>query len=198
MTGSTGRIAHMLEVISRNAQRLNKLSTNLLDVSRIENNSLKLVREKVDLNRKIKNAVADANSSYIFSSYQRKKEDVTITFEPFPGPLVVCGDSTRLYEVILNLIYNAIKFTKKGTITIKSGKQDGHAMISVKDTGDGIDPEILARIFTKFATKLEKGVGLGLFISKNIVEAHGGKIWAENNKDGTGATFTFTLPLADE
>jgi signal transduction histidine kinase len=197
MTGSTGRIAHMLEVISRNAQRLDKLSTNLLDVSRIENNSLKLVREKVDLNRKIKNAVADANSSYIFSSYQRKKEDLAITFEPFSGPLVVYGDKTRLYEVILNLIYNAVKFTKKGTIAIKSGKQDGHAMVSVKDTGDGIDPEILARLFTKFATKSEKGVGLGLFISKNIVEAHGGKIWAENNKDGPGATFTFTLPLAD-
>lgn len=196
MAGSAGRIAYMLEVISRNAQRLDKLSNNLLDVSRIENNALKLIRGRVDLNRKINNAVVDAKSSYLFSSYQRKKEDVKIIFEPFPEPLIVYGDSTRLYEVISNLIYNAIKFTEKGTITIRSDRQDGYATVSVKDTGNGIDPEILQRLFIKFVTKSEKGVGLGLFISKSIVEAHGGKIWAENNKDGKGATFTFALPLA--
>lgn len=69
------------------------------------------------------------------------------------------------------------------------------AIVSISDSGQGIDPEVMCKLFEKFVSKSEKGTGLGLFISKNIVEAHGGKIWGENNKDGKGATFTFTLPL---
>jgi signal transduction histidine kinase len=109
--------------------------------------------------------------------------------------LTIYADKRRLSEVLCNLIDNAIKFTKDGQITISAETKNGETIVSVKDTGTGIDKEIIPRLFSKFATKSERGTGLGLFITKSLVEAHGGKIWAENNKDGKGATFTFTLPL---
>jgi len=110
--------------------------------------------------------------------------------------VVIEADKARLAQVISNLLSNAVKFTKEGTIFISIEKKDNHILVSVKDSGTGIDPEILPRLFTKFATKSFEGTGLGLFISKSIIEAHGGKIWAENNSDGKkGATFTFSLPI---
>jgi signal transduction histidine kinase len=94
---------------------------------------------------------------------------------------------------------NAIKFTDEGIITVmlKSKQENNELIVSIKDTGSGIDPEITPRLFSKFATKSQTGTGLGLFISQNIVEAHGGKIWAENNSDGRGSTFSFSLPLTN-
>jgi two-component system sensor histidine kinase VicK len=94
------------------------------------------------------------------------------------------------------VIRNAIKFTANGTITVKAQKMGNKVHVEVKDTGVGIDPDIMPRLFTKFASKSDQGTGLGLFISKNIIEAHGGTITGQNNKDGKGATFTITLPLA--
>jgi signal transduction histidine kinase len=96
---------------------------------------------------------------------------------------------------VSNLLRNAIKFTDSGTITITSRLEGKNAIISIKDTGRSIDPELMPRLFTKFASKSETGTGLGLYLSKKIIEAHDGKIWAENNKDEKGATFAFTLPL---
>jgi signal transduction histidine kinase len=107
----------------------------------------------------------------------------------------VHADKERITQVISNLITNSLKFTKSGKISVTSEKNDNHAMVSVKDTGIGIDPEIIPRLFSKFATKSFSGTGLGLFISKSIIEAHGGKIWAANNSDGKGATFAFSLPV---
>ena len=109
----------------------------------------------------------------------------------------------------MNLLNNAVKFTKdeEGAITVMVEKKDHkkeeqhnnqEILVSIQDTGIGIAPEIMSRLFTKFATKSEKGTGLGLFISKSIIEAHGGKIWAENNSDGKGATFSFSLPIANK
>jgi signal transduction histidine kinase len=111
--------------------------------------------------------------------------------------LCILADSYRLTQVISNLLNNAIKFTKNGTITVGLEKQDNnkHVIVYVKDTGQGIAPEILPKLFTKFTSKSEKGTGLGLFISKSIVESHGGTIWAENNRHSKGATFTINLPL---
>jgi signal transduction histidine kinase len=83
----------------------------------------------------------------------------------------------------------------QGTICVSEDDIDGQARVSVKESGAGIDPEIMPKLFTKFTSKSQTGMGLGLFISKSIIEAHGGKIWAENNKDRKGATFTFRLPL---
>jgi signal transduction histidine kinase len=109
-------------------------------------------------------------------------------------------DKSLLSQTIFNLLDNAYKFTDESdTISITLEKESINnkrfAIIQIKDTGKGIDSEIMPRLFTKFTTKSYKGTGLGLFICKNIVEAHGGKIWAENNKDGKGSTFSFSLPL---
>ena len=114
--------------------------------------------------------------------------------------LVVSADRDRISRVICNILENALKFTEKGTISVSPGlsKQRDAAIISVRDTGTGIDPEIMPRLFTKFATKSHKGTGLGLYICRCTVEEHGGRIWAENNNGGSttpGATFYFSLPL---
>jgi signal transduction histidine kinase len=185
LTAASTQIASMLDVISRNANRLDKLSNNLLETARIENKSFMLNKEKIDLNKKVYNAVTDVHSI-----------DSKIVLELYPEPLIVQADIIRLFQVISNLLNNAIKFTCKGTIVVRCEKQDEYAVVSIKDTGTGIDPEIMPRLFAKFATKSEKGIGLGLYISKSIIEAHGGKIWAKNNEDGKGATFVFTLPIA--
>jgi signal transduction histidine kinase len=124
-----------------------------------------------------------------------------------PQKVFVNADKGRISQVILNLLDNAVKFTRDsgGTITIILEKKEDefnnngqHVIISIKDTGKGIDPDIFPRLFTKFATKSEKGTGLGLFICKGIIEAHGGKIWAKNNTDGKGATFSFSLPIVNK
>ena len=99
-------------------------------------------------------------------------------------------------QVLSNLLSNALKFTKEGTIAITTDKRYNEVIVKVRDSGSGIDSEIFPRLFEKFASKSEKGTGLGFFISKNITEAHGGRIWAENNPDGKGATFAFSLPIA--
>ncbi|MDQ3909760.1 MAG: HAMP domain-containing histidine kinase [Thermoproteota archaeon] len=101
----------------------------------------------------------------------------------------------QISQVISNLLSNAVKFTKQGTVYISAYNKDGQAVVSVKDTGSEIDPEIMPRLFSKFTTKSQTGKGLGLFISKSIIEVHGGRIWAENNEERKGATVSFRLPL---
>ena len=101
---------------------------------------------------------------------------------------------SRLTQVFTNLLDNASYFTTKGQISITVQKQGSVVAVAISDTGRGIDPEILPKLFTKFATKSEKGTGLGLYICKAIIEAHGGRMWAQNNPTGGGATFHFTLP----
>jgi signal transduction histidine kinase len=113
------------------------------------------------------------------------------------------ADRYRITQVISNLLNNAIKFTKEGgtvsvTLEKKGENNQQEVLVSVKDSGTGIHSNILPRLFSKFATKAEKGIGLGLFISRSIVESHGGKIWGENNINGKGAKFIFTLPLLDQ
>jgi len=107
--------------------------------------------------------------------------------------IMVYVDSGRISQVISNLIDNAFNFTKEGAIAITKTIEDRSVVVSIKDTGSGIDPQILPRLFTKFTTRSERGTGLGLYICKRIIEAHGGKIWGENNVDH-GATFSFSLP----
>ena len=106
---------------------------------------------------------------------------------------VIKADRNRIAQVISNLTDNAIKFTKEGgTVSINVEKEnDNWIMVSIQDTGIGIDPEIMPRLFSKFVTRSQQGTGLGLFISKGIIEAHGGRIWAENNIDGIGDYIQF-------
>ncbi|MPZ08310.1 MAG: GHKL domain-containing protein [Nitrososphaeraceae archaeon] len=179
--------------IIRNANRLQRLSEDILDVTRIESQSLKLNREEFNLDDVISSIVGDYRTLLLDDE---DKINLDIQYEP--KSIIVNADKVRVSQVISNLLSNAIKFTTKGkgTIYVTAEKKNSEVMVSVKDTGQGIDPEILPRLFTKFVTKSSSsGTGLGLFISKSIVETHGGKIWAENSTDGRGVTFSFTLPV---
>ncbi|HET6800121.1 MAG TPA: ATP-binding protein [Nitrososphaeraceae archaeon] len=191
-----------MRVIIRNAKRLQRLTENILDVTKIDNHSLNLQKERVNLIDLISRIVQDFRNQIdspnllLVCQFEEKQEDKNdLAF--------VRADKSRLIQVISNLLSNAIKFTKEGIISVNVEKQvkekekgiKQEAIITVKDMGVGIDPKLLDRLFSKFATKSFAGTGLGLFISKSIVEAHGGRIWAENNSDGRGATFIFTLPL---
>jgi two-component system, OmpR family, sensor histidine kinase VicK len=182
-----------LAILVRNAKRLERLSSNILDIARIESGTLYLNIQQFNLNDVISPLVEDAQNEI---KNRDKEEDINIQYAPSDNNIVLQGDKDRLSEVVWNLLDNATKFTKKGAISIANRKENNHIIITVKDNGSGIDSDVLPKLFTKFVTKSEKGTGLGLFITKSIIEAHGGKIWAENNNDGKGATLTFTLPLA--
>jgi two-component system, OmpR family, sensor histidine kinase VicK len=190
-TGNIEQYGELLEPISRNAKRLNRLAGDILDLTQIESQSLQLHAEQFNLRDMILNTIADSKKEY--------KDNIGLELV-CENDIFVEADRSRLNQVVSNLLNNAIKFTKEGTIITRAEQKDIHVVISVKDTGTGIDPEILPRLFTRFATKSESktGTGLGLFISKNIVEAHGGRMWAENNSREKGATFTFSLPLGKE
>jgi signal transduction histidine kinase len=190
-----GERSEEMKVIARNARRLERLAQDILDVSRIESGALSLNIQTIDLDEVISSVIIDYrnNLADVSRTENAKKEKVKINYEP--KKLMVKGDMERIQRVISNLINNALRFTKEGEIIVETQVIDGLAKIIVKDTGTGINPEIMPRLFQKFVTKSEKGTGLGLFISKSIIEAHGGTMWAENNADGKGATFTFTLPI---
>jgi signal transduction histidine kinase len=193
-----------VDVIVRNAKRLQRLTEEILDVTKIESQSLKLKKEEFNLNDVIINCINDMlMNRHLENSNKEKKPK--ILYEP--KDILLKADRIRISQVLSNLLSNAIKFTPGGTISIlsslssRNAKYDNNnndnseAIVSIKDNGQGIDPDMLPKLFSKFATKSFAGTGLGLFICKSIVEAHGGSIWAQNNSDGNGATFTFTLPL---
>ena len=180
-----------VEMITRNAKRLLNLSSDILEVSRIESKTMQLSKEAIDLTQKIKLILDDMHSVIPLD------KRVQLRFDSKSSKTVmVDGDRERIFQVISNLLNNAIKFTDKGDVVVELEEKNGQAIVHVRDSGNGIAPEIYPKLFTKFATKSDKGTGLGLYVAKNIVEAHGGNIWAENNNDGKGATFTFTLPLS--
>ena len=185
----------------RNSSRLHKLIEYLLDVIRIESDKLRLNKERFDIYKLVNDTINDFVNKFenteknIFKVVYSDDND-----DGKDGIIFVYADRDRIQEVISNLLNNAYKFTESGQIIVKIKKkidyENKQVKIIVKDTGTGIDKEILPRLFEKFATKSEAGTGLGLYISKKIVEAHGGKIWAENNSsDDRGATFYFTLPI---
>jgi two-component system sensor histidine kinase VicK len=178
-----------IELILRNAKRLERLSSDVLETARIESHSLRLNKERFSLKEVIFGLIRDAENQIV-------DQLVTIQYNP-KKDIVVYADKGRISEVISNILDNAIKFTHKGKITISVDVNNNNTevIVVIRDEGTGIDIEISSRLFTKFATKSEKGTGLGLYISKSIVEAHGGKIWAKNNIDDKGATFGFSLPL---
>jgi two-component system, OmpR family, sensor histidine kinase VicK len=199
-----GESIEEIEAIYRNAVRLQKLTNDILDVSRIESQTLNLDKEVFDLNELMQRIVQDYKS-YLrrhSNSISNTKSPVQLFGYTGDCELIIEADRDRINQSISNLINNAIKFTsqKGGIISIKTEKRNDkgenqEVIIDVKDTGEGIHPEIIPRLFTKFASMSNSGTGLGLYISKSIVEAHGGRIWAENNSDGKGAMFSFSLPI---
>jgi two-component system sensor histidine kinase VicK len=197
------QLSQLMDVINRNAKRLQRLTEDILDVTRIESNLLKLHKTIFDLNDTIKNIIADYEREEQRTKNRRKirlslsdQLDKSITIEGDKGRITIEGDKGRITQVVSNLLSNAIKFTDKGgEISLNIERNAQQVIVSVKDNGQGINPEIYARLFTKFATNSSVGTGLGLYISKSIVEAHGGKMWAKNNRNGRGATFSFVLPM---
>jgi signal transduction histidine kinase len=181
-----------IEMILRNAKRLERLSSDILEISRIESGALKIVKERFSLAYIIAEAIKDSKMQSYFDPVK-----LAITYHP--DDIFVNADRDKITQVVANLLMNSINFTKKGRITVTTSKIDNGkvAEITVRDTGPGIDPDIMPRIFEKFVTKSERGTGIGLYISKKIVEAHGGTISGSNNSDGPGATFTFTIPVAE-
>ncbi|HXT84832.1 MAG TPA: HAMP domain-containing sensor histidine kinase, partial [Verrucomicrobiae bacterium] len=193
----------MLDTIDRNAKRLMKLSDNVLDISKIENHTLSLKKENFNLNEMMQNTILEFTNPIdkINGQQQQRHKDTLKLRSMLKDDIFIYADKSRLNQVISNLLDNAIKFTKEkeekdGNITITVEKDcSNYVIVSISDTGEGIDSKILPRLFTKFVTKSGSGgTGLGLYISKNIIEAHGGTIWAKNNKEGEGATFGFSLP----
>ena len=178
-------------LIIRNAKRLERLASDILDVTKIESQSLKLNKEQFNLKDILSDTVQDIRNHILGDNGSGNYVEVVYK----PKDIIVEADKGRITQVIYNLLSNAVKFTEEGVIYAYAEKKDDQVVISIKDTGKGIDPEILPRLFSKFVTKSDKGTGLGLFISKSIVQAHGGKIWAENNADNIGATFYFSLPV---
>ena len=187
-----------LDVIIRNAKRLQQLADDILDVTKIESQSLKLKIERFDL-QELVTAIVNEYSQLIIKSNKNVKLEYRLKQEQKnTSSFFVYADRVRISQVLSNLLTNAIKFTNEGDIIVTAEIHDGNKnsiVVRVKDNGAGIDSEILPQLFAKFASKSFQGTGLGLFISKSIIEAHGGKMWAENNSDGKGATFYFSLPL---
>jgi two-component system, OmpR family, sensor histidine kinase VicK len=219
----------LIDAIYRNAIRLQRLTRNILDVTKIESNTLQLNKEVLNLNDVISNVVSDlkiqttdipkgkvimmkynhsCNRSTTIRDNNYGEDDNTNYSNNRDNAIFIDADKERITQVISNILNNAIKFTKAKlnkraeggaieTISIDIRKNDNQAVVNVVDTGIGIDPAIMSRIFEKFTTKSSSGTGLGLFISKSIVEAHGGRLWAQNNANGNGgATFAFSLPLS--
>jgi two-component system sensor histidine kinase VicK len=199
--------SELLDAIVRNAKRLQRLTNDILDVTKIESHSLNLNKEQFELSNVISNCISDIEDQ----DEKVRNGKLELFYEPSKQDIFVEADKVRISQVISNLLNNAVKFTEEGAVSIdvvvkennNNGKNSGNIIIvSVKDSGEGIDPEILPKLFTKFATNSEKGTGLGLFICKSIVEAHGGRVWTQSNNTGgerrTGATFCFSLPITDK
>jgi signal transduction histidine kinase len=191
LTEKLGSDNEEIRIIVRNAKRLHRLTDNILSVTRIESKSLTLKKEIFDINALIENTAKDEEANI-------ENNQVSISIKNVNHPINIEADRDRMSQVISNLLHNAIKFTKTGTIKVSSKIQNGNAVVSVKDNGPGIDHQIIPILFSKFTTKSDKGTGLGLYICKNIIEAHDGKIWAENSQDGVGAIFSFSIPVKQD
>ena len=190
---STVKKNQYMDIIKRNTEKLGSLAEDILDVTRIESNSLKLMNERLNLYDLIINSIEEYRRDI-----QLIYKDLTVNYENSNKSIYVRGDKIRLSQVLHNLLDNAGKFTKKGSITVTTAIKSDKVQVTVKDTGIGIHSEIFPKLFSKFVTKSDRGTGLGLFISKSIIEAHGGNIWAESCSQQKGATFIFTLPLLNQ
>jgi signal transduction histidine kinase len=187
----------LIEIIKRNAKRLQTLTSDILDVSRIESETLKLEKERFNIYELLSEVARDYTEKI-----KSDNKNVELIYEKvdIKRPILVEADKGRIIQVLSNLLNNALKFTDKGQIAVdvRESSNKREVIVSVADTGSGINKEIFAKLFFKFVTKSSQGTGLGLYISKSIINAHGGRIWAENRDDTTGSVFIFTLPILHE
>ncbi|HZD34211.1 MAG TPA: ATP-binding protein [Nitrososphaeraceae archaeon] len=213
---SDPKLLRSLDIITRNAKRLQRLADDVLDVSRIESESLVLRKQRINLNDLLDSIVQEYRDRIGKQNYNKMGEntvessvrpvDIDISYRHPQVEVWISADKVRLVQVITNLLDNSMKFIqstrkierkKPDQISIVSVIKDNRVEVSVSDTGPGIDPEVAPRLFTKFASKSFSGTGLGLFLSKKIIEAHGGTISARNNDSGIGAIFAFSFPIAE-
>ena len=208
------RVKEIVDLIYNNATRLQRLINNILDVTIIENQLLILYKKQFDLREIISSRVEEYRNQI-----KQDGRDIELIYDQQydinnDNPIFVYADKYRIIQVISNLLENAIKFTKKGFISITcdfKNKCDTNCdinidsadidkiVVKIKDTGIGINKEIFSKLFTKFTSNSFQGTGLGLYISKNIIEAHGGNIGVQKNKeDDKGVTFYFSLPLSKD
>ena len=183
-----------VQSIMRNARRLVRLASDILDVTRIESKSLRINKRSFDLDIVIRSVLEDTKNA--LRADEERSNQVLLQYDSI-GSILVFADKGRIYQVIYNLLANSVKFTHEGYIRVVVERNSHEIIVSVVDSGKGIDSDFMTRLFTKFSTKSETGTGLGLFICKSIIEAHGGKIWANNNSGGKGSTFSFTLAYGD-
>lgn len=197
MASLSERQRHAISVLERNIDRLSHLVEDILEGARIQAGRLRAKKKPIELDRVIGEAVESFRDP-------ARESGVTLEADLQPG-LVVPADAKRLIQVLFNLLSNALKFTPSGgTIRVESGSDDESTYIRVKDTGTGLTKEQASRLFRPFSqvhdpmTTVRGGTGLGLYISRSLVDLHGGRIWCESDGPGKGSTFTFTLPLVDK
>lgn len=185
----------LIEIIRRNAKRLQTLTNDILDVTRIESQTLQLEKERFNIYGLLSDVIKDYTERI---KSDNKNIELLYEQQNINCPILVEGDKGRINQVLSNLLNNALKFTDEGQIVVDAHESNNKKdiIVSIIDTGSGINKDIFTKLFSKFATKSSQGTGLGLFISKSIIEAHGGKIWAKNNED-RGSTFMFTLPITN-
>ena len=188
----------LIEIIRRNAKRLQTLTNDILDVTRIESQTFQLDKDRFNIYELLSDVIKDFTER-IKSDNKNIKLVYDQEYINHP-PIIVEADKGRITQVLSNILNNALKFTNEGQIIVRAHESNDkrEIVVSITDTGTGINKDVFAKLFSKFVTKSSQGTGLGLYISKSIVEAHGGRIWAENNADERGATFMFTLPVVSE
>ncbi|MGA8844435.1 MAG: sensor histidine kinase [Nitrososphaeraceae archaeon] len=183
-------------MIKKNVERLSKLSDDILEVARIESGTMQIEQHDFNIVDLLIESVNDLKARLKGKHLNGNISNVNIDMSLPQHPVIVKGDRSKIFQVISNLLCNAEKFTDSGTITVSviDDLSKKSAIVSVEDTGKGVDKEMVPKLFTKFSAKSEHGTGLGLYICKNIVEAHGGSIWFDETKNG--AKFSFSVPLA--
>lgn len=206
--GKIENYGNFIVTINQSTKRLARLIDKVLDVTQLENELLILNKENFNLEKLVIEIVREYNNNILLlnktrleikydsplNEYNNTNSEIKRNFG------YVFADRTRIIQVIVNILENAVEFTEKGTITLKLNENltTREILLTISDTGRGINPEILPNLFTKFVSKSQNGTGLGLYISKKIIEAHGGKIWAENcydrNNKIEGSKFILALP----
>lgn len=184
----------MLQIIMSNARKLHRLSENILDITRLEGNILYLNKEEFSFNELVKSTLAE----YITNVEYNKS--ISFEFRNFDCEYEAVADRLRMTHVIQNLIDTSIRFTNnKGKIVLTLSKKTVHykeiVVLSITDYGEALRPEILSKLYSKFSSDSYYGVGIGLYLCRKLIEAHHGRIWAINNRNKNGCTFSFGIPV---